>query len=123
MSMERNTWQSRLVKQNIWIYTILKHTKYREDQHLIVLNLGSISIDKILVPEFMNVKVSKNLNLMKKNANTVRSTTSNTQINTKHTKKNRLQKNQARKPKVSGSSPAASYVQRWALCSNRTANV
>ena len=29
----------------------------------------------------------------------------------------------ARKPKVSGSSPAAAYVQRWALCSNRTANV
>ena len=28
-----------------------------------------------------------------------------------------------RKPKVPGSSPAASYVQRWALCSNRPANV
>ena len=29
----------------------------------------------------------------------------------------------ARKPKVPGSSPAASYVQRWTLCSNRPANV
>ena len=29
----------------------------------------------------------------------------------------------ARNPKVPGSSPAASYVQRWALCSNRLANV
>ena len=28
-----------------------------------------------------------------------------------------------RKPKVSGSSPAANYVQRWALCSHRPANV
>ena len=27
------------------------------------------------------------------------------------------------KPKVPGSSPAASYVQRWALCSNRPANI
>ena len=27
------------------------------------------------------------------------------------------------KPKVPGSSPAANYVQRWALCSNRPANV
>ena len=26
------------------------------------------------------------------------------------------------KPKVPGSSPAASYVQRYALCSNRLAN-
>ena len=29
----------------------------------------------------------------------------------------------ARKPKVPGSSAAAIYVQRWALCSNRLANV
>ena len=29
----------------------------------------------------------------------------------------------ARKPKVPGSSPAASYAQRWALCSNHPANV
>ena len=29
----------------------------------------------------------------------------------------------ARKPEVPGSSPAARYVQRWALCSNRPANV
>ena len=27
------------------------------------------------------------------------------------------------KPKVSDSIPAASYVQRWTLCSNRLANV
>ena len=27
------------------------------------------------------------------------------------------------KPKVPGSSPTAGYVQRWALCSNRPANV
>ena len=27
------------------------------------------------------------------------------------------------KPKVSGSSPAAGYVQVWAFCSNRLANV
>ena len=27
------------------------------------------------------------------------------------------------KPKVPGSSPATSYVQRWALCSHRLANV
>ena len=26
-------------------------------------------------------------------------------------------------PKVPGSSPAAIYVQRWALCSNRPANI
>ena len=35
----------------------------------------------------------------------------------------RLKNACARKPKVSGSGPAASYVQRWALCSNRPANV
>ena len=29
----------------------------------------------------------------------------------------------ARKPKVPGSSPTADYVQSWALCSNRPANV
>ena len=28
-----------------------------------------------------------------------------------------------RKPKVPGSSPAASYLQKWAPCSNRPANV
>ena len=28
-----------------------------------------------------------------------------------------------RKPKVPGSSPAATYVQRWAPCSNRPANI
>ena len=29
----------------------------------------------------------------------------------------------AQKPKVSGSNPAATYVQRWALCSNCPADV
>ena len=29
----------------------------------------------------------------------------------------------ARKPKVPGSNPAASYVQKWASCSNHPANV
>ena len=41
-------------------YTNLKHTcKYREDRHLIVLNLFSVSINQILVTEFIvTVKVS-----------------------------------------------------------------
>ena len=38
--------------------------KYRIDQHLIVLNLYSISINIILVLEFMTAKVSHNLNSM-----------------------------------------------------------
>ena len=29
----------------------------------------------------------------------------------------------ARKPKVTGSSPAASYAQRWASCNNRVAYI
>ena len=29
----------------------------------------------------------------------------------------------AQKPKVPGLSPAASYVQRWAVCSNRPDNI
>ena len=37
---------------------------YRVNQHLIVLNLGSVSINKVLVTEFNTVKVSQNLNLM-----------------------------------------------------------
>ena len=37
--------------------------KYRVDQHLTVLNLYSISTNKILVMEFMTVKVSKNLKI------------------------------------------------------------
>ena len=34
------------------------------NQHLIVLNIGSVSINKLLVTEFITVKVSQNLNLM-----------------------------------------------------------
>ena len=38
--------------------------RYRVNQHLIVLNLYSVPINKILVKEFITVKVSLNLNLM-----------------------------------------------------------
>ena len=38
--------------------------RYRVNQHLIVLNLYSISIHKTLIMEFMTVRVSQNLNLM-----------------------------------------------------------
>ena len=38
--------------------------RYRVNYHLIVLNLGSVSISKGLVTEFITVKVSQNLNLM-----------------------------------------------------------
>ena len=37
--------------------------RYRVNQHLIVLNLDSASINKILVTEFITVKVSQGLNL------------------------------------------------------------
>ena len=37
---------------------------YRVNQHLIVLNVDSASINKILAMEFITVKVSQNLNLM-----------------------------------------------------------
>ena len=37
---------------------------YRVNLHLIVLNLYSVSINKIIVTEFITVKVSQNLNLM-----------------------------------------------------------
>ena len=37
---------------------------YRVNQHLIVLNIESVSINKVLVTEFISVKVSQNLNLM-----------------------------------------------------------
>ena len=38
--------------------------RYRVNQHLIVLNLGSVSISKGLVTEFITVKVSQKRNLM-----------------------------------------------------------
>ena len=38
--------------------------KYRVNQHLIILNLGNFSINKVLVTEFITVKLSQNLNLM-----------------------------------------------------------
>ena len=38
--------------------------KYSVKQHLIVLKLDSVSINKILVTKFVTVKVSQNLNLM-----------------------------------------------------------
>ena len=47
---------------NFSVYTNLKHTryicKYRVKQHLIVLKLESLSINKILVTKFVTVKVS-----------------------------------------------------------------
>ena len=38
--------------------------RYRVNQHLIVLNIYSVPINKILVKQFITVKVSLNLNLM-----------------------------------------------------------
>ena len=38
--------------------------KFRVNQHLIILNLYSVSIRIILVTGFITVKVSQNLNLM-----------------------------------------------------------
>ena len=46
---------------------------YRVNQHLIVLNLYSVSINKILVMEFITVEVSQNLNLIY--VNTMKPTT------------------------------------------------
>ena len=40
--------------------------KHRVDQHLIVLNLYGVSINKILVLKFMTVKVPQNLKSMQK---------------------------------------------------------
>ena len=40
--------------------------KSKVNEHLIFLDLYSISINRILVTEFMNVKVLQNLNLMLK---------------------------------------------------------
>ena len=47
--------------QNIWIHTNLKHTtcKYRVTQHLIVLNLCSVSINKILVIKSKSIAKSR----------------------------------------------------------------
>ena len=39
--------------------------RYRVKQNLIVLKLDSISMNKVLVTEFVTVKVLKNLNLIK----------------------------------------------------------
>ena len=38
--------------------------RYRVDQHLIILNLYSVSLNKILVTEFITVKSSQNLHFM-----------------------------------------------------------
>ena len=40
--------------------------KFRLDQHLIVLSLYSVSINKNLAFEFMTVEVTQNLNSMQK---------------------------------------------------------
>ena len=45
--------------QNTYIYANIEHRyicRYRVNQHLIVMNLYSISINKILVTEFITVK-------------------------------------------------------------------
>ena len=44
-----------------WLKTYI--CRYRVNQHLIVLNLYSVSINKILVMKFATLKVSRNLNL------------------------------------------------------------
>ena len=38
--------------------------RYKVNQKLTVLNLYSVSFNKIVITEFINVKVSQNLNLM-----------------------------------------------------------
>ena len=38
--------------------------KYRVKQHLIVLKLDSVSVNKTLAKKFVTVKVSQNLNVM-----------------------------------------------------------
>ena len=40
--------------------------KYRVKQHLIVIKIDSVSINKILVTKFVTVKVSQNLNVMQR---------------------------------------------------------
>ena len=56
--------------------------KYRVNQHLIVLNFYSVFINKILVTEFINVKVSQ----------------SNRMFGTQHSETNRFQKTIECKP-------------------------
>ena len=46
--------------------------RYRVNQHLIVPNLYSVSVNKILVTEFINVKVSQKSNFYAKYVNTVK---------------------------------------------------
>ena len=46
-----------------FILTLTYICRYRANQHLMVLNLDSTSINKILVKEFVTVKVSQDLNL------------------------------------------------------------
>ena len=43
---------------------VLRVYVYRVNQHLLVLNLGSISTNKVLLTEFNTVKVLQNLTLM-----------------------------------------------------------
>ena len=51
--------------QNIWIHPNLNHTFVgRVNQPLVVLNLYSVFINKILATEFLTVTVSQNLILM-----------------------------------------------------------
>ena len=80
--------------------------KYRADQYLIVLNLYSISINIILVTDFITAKVSQNLNSMKKMSTQWNHEIcrymfskvievlekSNFSMNAKHLKSNRFQK-------------------------------
>ena len=52
-------------------YTNLKHNCVNIDQRFIVLNLYSISMNSILVTEFMTVKASQESKFDEKNVNTV----------------------------------------------------
>ena len=71
--------------------------KYRVDQHLTVINLYSVSINKILLTAFTNVKISKwnqqlSRDVFSKLIKCLQK--SNTRMIAKHSKTNRLQKNQ-----------------------------
>ena len=66
--------------------------KYRVNQHLIVLNLYSVSINKILVTKDNTVKVSQNLNLMWNVSTPWNQQLSMYAFGTKHWKANELQK-------------------------------
>ena len=59
------------------------------DQHLIVLNLCSVSSNKLLATEFITVKNLKKNNLAGTHFQKVKS---NTRMNRKHSKTNRLLK-------------------------------